>query len=225
LEPLASLTAPPPPLIQVLDYRFRCSNTIAFSPDGAQACARPDCDPATAPRWRPRPRGRLQSGGRGPPPSAHAHEASCAGLLLRHSDARDPALRLLARPGQVRRPGAVGGATVIGASCVGFEGDVCGGLVRGWGKHPFDDRQSQIAERKTVGEQGPGDHVGAGAGSGCVPISRVRACPADACGAWARRAAVPRAPPPHAPARRGSRLAPPLLPPVLTGHVSSLLPY
>jgi hypothetical protein len=25
-------------------------------------------------------------------------------------------------------------------------------------KNPFDDEQSQIAERKTVGEQGPGDH-------------------------------------------------------------------
>ena len=25
-------------------------------------------------------------------------------------------------------------------------------------KHPFNDKQSQIAERKTVGEQGPGDH-------------------------------------------------------------------
>jgi len=24
-------------------------------------------------------------------------------------------------------------------------------------KHPFNDKQSQIAERKTVGEQGPGD--------------------------------------------------------------------
>ena len=24
-------------------------------------------------------------------------------------------------------------------------------------KHPFIDKQSQIAERKTVGEQGPGD--------------------------------------------------------------------
>jgi hypothetical protein len=31
-----------------------------------------------------------------------------------------------------------------------------------WGefreKNPFSDKQSQIAERKTVGEQGPGDH-------------------------------------------------------------------
>jgi hypothetical protein len=38
-------------------------------------------------------------------------------------------------------------------------------------KHPFNDKQSQIAERKTAGEQGPGDHGKEAAEQKCVCVT------------------------------------------------------
>jgi hypothetical protein len=52
--------------------------------------------------------------------------------------------------GHTIRPPALAGPTIAAASQSPFSGDFTK-------KHPFIDKQSQIAERKTVGEQGPGN--------------------------------------------------------------------